>query len=152
FDLVAIACALHWCDHDAFAAEARRVLRPGGWLAVYDSQFRGQTPRSAELTGWLEANYYRGMPWAPRTAHYDPDAHPLPGFVCVHQEVVEEWVQMTRDQLAAFLLTQSSPIAAVEAGQTTVAALEAKLRTGLRRFFPAEGTSGDGATGVAFRF
>jgi SAM-dependent methyltransferase len=144
FDLVAIACALHWCDHDAFAAEARRVLRPDGWLIVYENQFHGQTPGSSELTEWLKSEYYAGMPWAPRSPPYDPDAHPLRGFACEHQEVVQEWVPMTRDELVAFLLTQSSPVAAVEAGQARVTELEARLQVGLARFFPGSRT--------AFRF
>jgi SAM-dependent methyltransferase len=33
-DLVCVAQALHWFDFDRFYAEARRVLRPGGVLAV----------------------------------------------------------------------------------------------------------------------
>jgi len=146
FDLVAVACALHWCEHDAFAAEARRVVRPGGWLIVYDNQFRGQTPRSSDLTDWLETDYYRGMPWAPRSPHYDAEAHPLRGFTCEHHEIVEEWVPMTRGELVAFLLTQSSPIAAVEAGQASVTELEARLRAGLARFLA------DAESRTAFRF
>jgi hypothetical protein len=54
---------------------------------------------------------------------------------------------MTLEQLVAFLVTQSSPIAAVEAGRTSVAALEEKLRAGLGRFF------GPGESGTTtFRF
>lgn len=34
-DLVTVAQALHWFDVDAFYAEVRRVLRPGGVLAVW---------------------------------------------------------------------------------------------------------------------
>ena len=34
-DVVTVAQALHWLDRDAFYAEARRVLRPGGLLAVW---------------------------------------------------------------------------------------------------------------------
>lgn len=34
-DLATVAQALHWLDRDAFYAEARRVLRPGGVLAVW---------------------------------------------------------------------------------------------------------------------
>ena len=57
---------------------------------------------------------------------------------------------MTRDELVAFLLTQSSPIAAVEAGQTSVAELEATLQDGLARYFPA-GPAGE-AKRIPFRF
>jgi SAM-dependent methyltransferase len=34
-DAVCVAQALHWFDRDAFYAEVRRVLRPGGVLAVW---------------------------------------------------------------------------------------------------------------------
>ena len=34
-DLITVAQALHWFDLDAFATEARRVLKPGGILAVW---------------------------------------------------------------------------------------------------------------------
>jgi SAM-dependent methyltransferase len=34
-DLVTVAQALHWLDIDAFFAEARRVSRPGGLIAVW---------------------------------------------------------------------------------------------------------------------
>ena len=34
-DLVTVAQALHWFDHHAFFAEARRVLAPGGAIAVW---------------------------------------------------------------------------------------------------------------------
>jgi ubiquinone/menaquinone biosynthesis C-methylase UbiE len=35
FDLVTVAQALHWFEVEQFYAEARRVLRPGGLLAVW---------------------------------------------------------------------------------------------------------------------
>jgi SAM-dependent methyltransferase len=34
YDLVVSATALHWIDPDVGWAEAARLLRPGGWLAV----------------------------------------------------------------------------------------------------------------------
>lgn len=34
FDLIVVAQAIHWFDFDRFYAEVRRVLRPGGVLAV----------------------------------------------------------------------------------------------------------------------
>ena len=34
-DLVTVAQAMHWLDPDKFYGEVRRVLRPGGTLAVY---------------------------------------------------------------------------------------------------------------------
>jgi SAM-dependent methyltransferase len=34
-DLVTVASAIHWFDLDAFYAEVRRVIRPGGLLAAW---------------------------------------------------------------------------------------------------------------------
>lgn len=34
-DLIVVAQALHWFDHDAFYQEVKRVLKPGGILAVW---------------------------------------------------------------------------------------------------------------------
>jgi ubiquinone/menaquinone biosynthesis C-methylase UbiE len=34
-DLITVAQALHWFDLDRFSAEATRVLKPGGWIAVW---------------------------------------------------------------------------------------------------------------------
>lgn len=34
-DLVTVAQAIHWLKHDEFYAEARRVLKPGGLIAVW---------------------------------------------------------------------------------------------------------------------
>lgn len=47
-DLVTVAQALHWFDLDAFYAEVRRALRPGGALAVWCyGRFEADNPRVA---------------------------------------------------------------------------------------------------------
>lgn len=33
-DLITVASALHWLDHDKFFKECDRILKPGGTLAV----------------------------------------------------------------------------------------------------------------------
>jgi SAM-dependent methyltransferase len=47
--LVTAAQALHWMDVDAFIAEARRVLQPGGLLAVWCYSLCRITPAIDEL-------------------------------------------------------------------------------------------------------
>ena len=39
-DLVTCATAWHWLDADLFYAEAKRILKPGGFLVVYGHGFR----------------------------------------------------------------------------------------------------------------
>ncbi|UTA50617.1 class I SAM-dependent methyltransferase [Deinococcus radiodurans] len=41
-DVMTVAQAFHWFDHAAFLAEARRTLKPGGVLALYDDFFLGE--------------------------------------------------------------------------------------------------------------
>jgi SAM-dependent methyltransferase len=42
FGLMTVALALHWFDRRQFMIEARRVLRPGGWLVIYTDGFYGR--------------------------------------------------------------------------------------------------------------
>lgn len=49
-DLLVSSLSLHhWPDHAAAAAEARRVLRPGGRLLAYDFRFVSMTATTAAL-------------------------------------------------------------------------------------------------------
>lgn len=63
-DLITVAQALHWLDHPAFFAEAKRVLRPGGVIAAWGY---GLVRISSEIDAVLEEYCYctlRGY-WAP---------------------------------------------------------------------------------------
>jgi hypothetical protein len=51
--LVTAAQALHWMDVDAFVAEARRVLQPGGLLAVWCYSLCRITPPIDELVQYF---------------------------------------------------------------------------------------------------
>lgn len=63
-DLVVVAQAFHWFEHDAFFAEVRRVLRPSGCLAVWCYSLASITPAVDELVYQLyEARV--GRYWEP---------------------------------------------------------------------------------------
>lgn len=64
-DLITVAQALHWFDLPAFYAEARRVLRPGGVLAVWSY---GVQTVEGDAVDALVQHFYRevvGPYWPP---------------------------------------------------------------------------------------
>jgi SAM-dependent methyltransferase len=48
-DVISVAQALHWFDFEAFFAEARRVIRPGGVLAAYAYHLTRIAPEIDEI-------------------------------------------------------------------------------------------------------
>lgn len=77
-DLIIVAQALHWFDLDRFYAEARRVLKPHGLLAVwgYNRLHIGQ----ADIQGLLEVFYSDtlGAYWPSERAHVESGYRDLP--------------------------------------------------------------------------
>jgi len=55
-DLVTVAQALHWFDQSKFYAEVQRILKPGGYLAVWSYGLMKITPEIDALIGHLYAN------------------------------------------------------------------------------------------------
>ncbi len=76
-NLVTAAQALHWFDIGAFYAEARRVLRPGGTIAVWCYG----VPRINQVLDGLIDEFYRnriGSYWPPERVHVDQGYRRLP--------------------------------------------------------------------------
>lgn len=67
-DLVTAAQALHWFDTDAFYAEARRVLRPGGVVAVWCYNLPRSDPAIDRVLDRF-ANDTVGPYWTPERRH-----------------------------------------------------------------------------------
>ena len=104
-DLTTAAAAVHWLDLEAFAAEVRRVTRPGGVLAVWTYH---PARVSAPFEPLLARFYWRLKPWfAPQTDLVDAAyaTLELPGapIATPHFDVVVEWdLAELRDFLASF--------------------------------------------------
>jgi SAM-dependent methyltransferase len=66
-DLIAVAQAAHWFDHDRFHAEVRRVLRPQGIIAIWAYGLHHITPAVDEV---IERLYHEVVgPYWPSERH-----------------------------------------------------------------------------------
>lgn len=82
-DLITVAQALHWFDLDAFYAEARRVLKPGGVLAVwtYGVHSVGDADIDARSIDNTVGQFYSeivGPYWPPERKHVEAGYRDLP--------------------------------------------------------------------------
>jgi SAM-dependent methyltransferase len=143
FELMTLAAVFHWLDGARFFSEARRVLKPGGWLVVYDHYFAGQMIENAAFRAWAVGSYLRRYPAPPRApalAFEDADAV-REGFRFASKDDHEDHVEFTVDGLANFFVTQSNVIAAVEGGQEDISDVLEWLRGELRPLFGGQASA-----------
>lgn len=100
-DFVSAAQAAHWFDLERFYAEAARVLRPGGVLALW---CYGLSRVTAEIDGLVERFYHEivGPYWPPERRHIEtgyrdlgfpfPD-QPFPAMEMRHQWTLAEFLE-----------------------------------------------------------
>ena len=107
-DLVTVAQAYHWFDHAAFCAEARRVLRPGGVVALWTYGLSSVTP-AVDVA--FEALYegVLGPYWPPERRHvisgYRELPFPFDEFSAPRFEMKLDW---TLPQYLAYLASWSA--------------------------------------------
>jgi len=111
-DLVTVAQALHWFDLDRFYAEVRRVLKPGGLLAVWTyGVFRAEGVDAQQVQALLDRFYYQtvGPFWPPERRHvengYAELAFPFDGLVVPPFAMAVNW---QLDDLAGYLRSWSA--------------------------------------------
>jgi SAM-dependent methyltransferase len=107
-DLVSAAVGVHWFDLDRFYAEVRRVLKPGGVLAVWTYHRPIINPEVDELIARLETEIL-GDYW-PERLHYLQEHYqtlPFPFAELTHPEfaIQAEW---KLDQLVGFINSWSA--------------------------------------------
>jgi SAM-dependent methyltransferase len=107
-DLVTAAQAAHWFDRPKFYAEVKRVLRPGGIVALWSYWLARVNPEVDRVID----HFYRettGPYWPPERAHiesrYREFEFPFAELPFPSLTITREW---TADDLAAFLATWSA--------------------------------------------
>ena len=107
-DLVTVAQAIHWFDFDAFYAEAKRVLKPGGLIAAWTYQLlRGEPAISAVIE-----QFYADVlaPWWPperRWVELGYAGMPFP-FAVLPAPTFEIRLTWTLDDLVGYVGTWSA--------------------------------------------
>lgn len=119
FDLVTVASGVHWFDQRAFCDEARRVLRAGGAMVVYEHHFLGRMEGVEGFETWMHERYLSLYPIPPRGEHPGPDWEAR-GFESVGREEYADPVSMSKPQLVDYFLTQSNVVVPVECGEATM--------------------------------
>jgi len=118
FGLMTVALAFHWFDRQQFMIEARRVLRPGGWLVIYTDWFSGRMVGNDNFQTWNREHYLVRYPTPPRNNQPLTDSDALRyGFAPSGVDEFVHEVEFTPVQLVNYLLTQTNVISAVEAGK-----------------------------------
>ncbi len=77
FDLITVGQAIHWFDHESFNQEVKRVLKPGGVLAIWCYELSQATPEIDQVI-W---NFYTdkiGAYWAPERRYIDDHYATIP--------------------------------------------------------------------------
>ena len=109
FDLITVAQALHWFDHEAFNQEVLRLLKPGGILAVWGYSLLRILPEIDELVD----HYYNriiGPYWAAERRHVDEQYRSIPFPFDLLDPPTPFFVetQWTLEQMEGYLHTWSS--------------------------------------------
>jgi SAM-dependent methyltransferase len=130
FELVVACGSMDWVDRPRFMPQAAELTRTGGWLVSLDFGDTGHSPEAPGLGPWYDDVFLRAYPRPlasePRITAEEARRH---GFdTPVEADFASAW-SFTVSRYAAFLMTESSVIAAIEYGGHA----EADVRSWLER-------------------
>lgn len=138
-DLLTTSLAYHWFNQEQFFAEARRILKQGAWLVIYNNGFTGRMKENEAFENWAAEIYVKRYPIPPRNSSpITTEFSRRHGFHFAHQEDYQNNVQFRLEELAGYLITQSNVIAATEQGNENVEDVYRWLLAQIRPFFHSE--------------
>lgn len=128
FDLVTASQAAHWFDLSVFHAEARRLLKPGGILALWGYGLLRTDPQTDAV---LDRYYSQvvGPYWAPERAYVEQEYRNLP-FPWEEVELDGAFSLdrlITREEFAGYLYSWSATQACLKENPDPVPALMRQL-------------------------
>jgi SAM-dependent methyltransferase len=136
FDLITVAQAFHWLDHDAFLAESFRLLRPAGWLLVYTSWFTGEMKGEPSFSDWFKGAYLTRYPTPPRNRTPITQELAQRNHLALRgEERFSNEIGMTLRRFTDYQLSTTNVIAAAKRGSESFAAAARWITTSLERFF-----------------
>ncbi len=132
-DLITVAQAVHWFDLDAFYAEVRRVLKPGGILALWTYSL--PVTEDGAVQACIRAFYEDivGPYWPPEHAHLRAHYRTLPFPFAGEIAAPDFYTSMlwTLDQLRGFFHSWSATKSFIKAKGFDPVALQTERLTAL---------------------
>ncbi|WP_461532686.1 class I SAM-dependent methyltransferase [Sinomicrobium sp.] len=108
FDLITVAQAVHWFDFDAFYKEVKRVLKPGGSLAVTGYALLEVDSEVDEVILELYSGLLKGY-WDPERRYIDEEYKTIPfPFTEIESPKFRNEYQWSLAQLTGYLETWSA--------------------------------------------
>lgn len=128
-DLVTAAAALHWFDAEGFYAEVRRVVRPGGVVAVWTYGGNDVTPQLDAVSKRYAREVVSEF-WDERLQHVWARYETLPfPFERFESPTMQTSAEMTLERYATYLRSWSASQRYADAlGSDPVALIEQELR------------------------
>jgi ubiquinone/menaquinone biosynthesis C-methylase UbiE len=136
FDTITVGLSFHWFDRSKFLPEAHRLLKPAGWLILYDNFFSGIMRENAEFKNWLTTEYTSKFPTPPRDSRsYEDKESSQYGFVFDKQKEYEEDITYNLDQLVGYITTMTNTIAVLKEGNIAFEEVVSWLVSSIKPFF-----------------
>jgi SAM-dependent methyltransferase len=136
FDLVVACGSIDWVDRALFLPRVAEVLVPRGWLVPLDFGDLGRSDEVPGLERWYEDVFQKACPRPPSC---DPlvtaDEAARAGFGPPDHRTLTDRCPFTASEYAAFLMTESNVIAAIEYGRRTADEVRTWLEGELRPLF-----------------